>query len=222
MAGTTCLQHLLPCRVNYHSSSPSVNLSCHFQVQGSAGPSLEHNPLGCCPTSLAISASVHMVSSWHSGAARGMRLRCAGLGSSACRLPLPLAALLLAAVALLPIVACATAADTPTPKLSDAALHKILYEEPNAYLQALGNVGSTQWCWRGARGALLAYAALCCRPLLGGNRSCHDILHTPLISLFLLWFRPAYASQISDTEGSLSRIFLSPAHRRAAGKVRGR
>lgn len=79
-------------------------------------------------------------------------------------------ALLTVAVAacLLPVAAAAGAAAVPDPlkppQLSDAALFLLLYQEPNHFLQALGN--------------------------------------------------------ISDTEGSLTRTFLSPAHRRAAGKLR--
>lgn len=91
-------------------------------------------------------------------------------------------------------------------QLPDAVLHKLLYEEPNAQLRALGNV--RHW-W------LVMCDCLSCpaceeMPSLQAHPAqhvcCCCLAHSPL--------------QISDREGSLSRTFLSPAHRRAAAQVR--
>lgn len=60
-------------------------------------------------------------------------------------------ALLTVAVAacLLPVAAAAGAAAVPDPlkppQLSDAALFLLLYQEPNHFLQALGNVSAQGW-----------------------------------------------------------------------------
>lgn len=113
--------------------------------------------------------------------------------------PLVAAAVLLL-VALAP-AACAATAPAAAQQLPDVLLHKLLYEEPNAQLQMLGNVR---------------------RPL--------SLLHVPAswprcstgLSAWRLSLSsmPGSMPQISDHEGSLSRVFLSPAHRRAADQVR--
>lgn len=96
-------------------------------------------------------------------------------------------------------------ADTP-PQLPPDVLFQLLYAEPNNFLQSLGNVraqGRRRAKWEG-----------CCRvvavvvPKRGRAR-----WPTPHV------LPPPPGLQISDTEGSLTRTFLSPAHRRAAGKV---
>lgn len=113
--------------------------------------------------------------------------------------------LLLAAVALVGVLPGAAAA-VPEPQLSDSVLYKILYEEPNRYLQTLGNVswaGAAKW-WH-LRWGVARLPSFCRLRQLG------LILSMPTLPCLLL--------QISDTEGSLSRTFLSPAHRRAAGRV---
>lgn len=54
----------------------------------------------------------------------------------------PLAAAATAALLLLALAPAASAAHAaaPSQQLPDAVLHKLLYEEPNAQLRALGNV----------------------------------------------------------------------------------
>lgn len=109
-----------------------------------------------------------------------------------------------------PLAARAAAAPAAPQQISHALLHKLLYEEPNAQLQALGNVRLEEYthvvvC----PAARLAFAfssrhlhsAALARSPWHDSPNCHRLL------------------QLSDHEGSLSRIFLSPAHRRAAGQV---
>jgi hypothetical protein len=62
-----------------------------------------------------------------------------GAVAPAATAPRLLPVLLLAAGALLCLLPAAAAA-VPEPQLSDSVLYKILYEEPNRYLQTLGNV----------------------------------------------------------------------------------
>ena len=67
----------------------------------------------------------------------------AGAGGPVAAAP-RLLALLLAAVALSGCLPTAAAA-VPEPQLSNGVLYKLLYQEPNRYLQTLGNVS-----WEGA------------------------------------------------------------------------
>lgn len=103
-----------------------------------------------------------------------------------------------ATTALLPATAAAPAAK---PKLSDKTLYQILYVEPNHYLQSLGNVRFG--------------CAACTAP-----PSRREGSRRPASPACRLMPHPSLTVQISDIQGSLSRTFLSPAHRRAAGRLR--
>ena len=116
--------------------------------------------------------------------------------------------LLLAAAACLPPPAAAAPLQNV---LSDRVLYKLLYDEPNRYLQTLGNVSRARVhaCGTGHMRPPPSLPHACIQP---NDR----LLALPPARLL----PPLLLPQISDLEGSLSRTFLSPAHRRAAGRVR--